>query len=427
MQVKVFEATDMASGLKMIKETFGPDALILSTKTVRKGKMGILGKPVLEITAAIDKPWAESKNSRPASSRPVANRSASVTGQPQEDDLSYETLWKQESPVEERAAGRQERSTRPERQSGEQDIRDELGELRSMISSLASQISGMESPAALTPGHGPHLSGSTLSPEHPAMRILADRGVAPAAARTIAEYAGQALEDGTLEGRDLEQFLCDTIADLFQVNRILTERLNEQKRIALIGPTGVGKTTTIAKIAANYISSYGPNIALITIDTYRIAAVEQLKVYGEIMQLPVEVVIRPDELEQALEKHRRRDLVLIDTAGRSPRSDQDLEELASFLRPHLGIENHLVLAANTREEELTEIIHRFSRLTVNNLIFSKLDECGLLGVLLNMHIQNGTPISFLTNGQRVPEDIITPDRRTIAGLIMDQHRTKHHG
>ena len=113
--------------------------------------------------------------------------------------------------------------------------------------------------------------------------------------------------DAPMDLNELKTFLSSAIAGLFQINTLEPSKQKTQKRIALTGPTGVGKTTTIAKIAANYLGRYGNNIALITIDTYRIAAVEQLKVYGEIMKLPVEVVIRPQDLGYALDKHQDRD------------------------------------------------------------------------------------------------------------------------
>ena len=157
------------------------------------------------------------------------------------------------------------------------------------------------------------------------------------------------------------------------------------------------------------------------------AAVEQLKVYGEIMRLPVEVVIKPQELDLALEKFRDHDLILIDTAGRSPRNSVDLEEMAAFFRPDLGIEHHLLLPATAREREIEEIIRRFGILPISNFIFSKIDECGQLGVLLNVHYKNDTPISFLTNGQRVPEDLIMPSPSAIADLIMNDQGSAYHG
>jgi flagellar biosynthesis protein FlhF len=165
---------------------------------------------------------------------------------------------------------------------------------------------------------------------------------------------------------------------------------------------------------------------MITIDTYRIAAVEQLKVYGEIMHLPVDVVITPEQLEQAIARHSDKELILIDTAGRSPRDSYCIDELASFLAPELHIDKHLVLSAGTRENELLDTIERFSTLEINNTIFTKIDECSSLGILLNTQIQNSSPLSYVTNGQRVPEDLLEISPKLVAELIMSQHEGSIH-
>ncbi|BCO08526.1 flagellar biosynthesis protein FlhF [Desulfolithobacter dissulfuricans] len=424
MQVKVFEAQDMASGLKKVKEALGPDALILSTRTVRRGKMGMLGKPILEITAAIDKPWPASETGLPDPERQSLLGQA-VVG-PEDNELTYEALWKKTESTSS-APGNEAASTadRPDPA-----IREELSELRNLIHGLSERLAGINNQNVARPYVEPEYlqpPGDQSVADHPIMNRLARLGINSEAASTIAQFTRQNFGDKLPDTATLDDFLTTTITGLFRTSQPLSTKDPGQKRIALIGPTGVGKTTTIAKIAANYLSRHSASIALITIDTYRIAAVEQLKVYGEIMKLPVEVVIRPEDMDRALERHRDKELILIDTAGRSPRNNLDIEEMTGFLRPHLEIENHLVLSATTREEELDEIILRFGCLAIDNLIFTKIDECALLGVLLNMHIKKGTPISFLTNGQRVPEDIITPDPQTIAGLIMDTNRTLHHG
>jgi flagellar biosynthesis protein FlhF len=217
-----------------------------------------------------------------------------------------------------------------------------------------------------------------------------------------------------------------TIQDLIEVSPPVFTAGQGQQRLALVGPTGVGKTTTLAKIAAAYLSRHSSSIALITIDTYRIAAVEQLKVYGEIMGLPVEVVITPEQLEQAIAGHRDKELILIDTAGRSPRDSFCIEELASFMSPELQIDKHLVLAATTRENELLETIDRFRPLGIGNTIFTKTDECSSLGILLNIQIQNPSPLSYVTNGQRVPEDLLEISPKIVAELIMSQHEGSMH-
>jgi flagellar biosynthesis protein FlhF len=188
--------------------------------------------------------------------------------------------------------------------------------------------------------------------------------------------------------------------------------------MALVGPTGVGKTTTIAKLAAAYLKQFGQKLALVTIDTYRIAAVEQLKVYGEIMNLEVEVVMSPNQLEEVLCRHQDKKLLLIDTAGRSPKDEVSVQELADFLRPELKIESHLVLAATARNQELYEAVKQFGALDLKSFIFTKLDECESFGALLNVHTKNNYPLSYLTDGQKVPEDLMIADPKKIAGLIM---------
>ncbi len=426
MQVKVFEASDMASGLRKVKKALGPDAMILSTRTIRKGKMGMLSKPMMEITAAIDNQWQDTPASTPASKSNNQSmqfkQNQHFAKPPENDDLSYDEIWNKSQSQQ-----RSEKNISKTKYATEEDssIKNELNELRNLVHGLSKKLSDIDSTTQRRQSIPfPPTNKLFGSSYRPVLEILHNLGVNDETAQTIANFTMENLPGRELPNPDLLfSFLSETIAGLFTVNKILTDQLTEQKRIALVGPTGVGKTTTIAKIAANYLSKHDNNIGLITIDTYRIAAVEQLKVYGEIMNLPVEVVIKPEALDLALEKFKNKDLILIDTAGRNPRNSSDMMELTNFLRPHMGIENHLVLSATTREQEMDEAIELFQCLNINNIIYSKIDECKLLGILLNMHIKNETPISFLTNGQRVPEDIITPDPQTVSSLIMDNYRT----
>ncbi len=427
MQVKVFEADDMASGLKMVKEALGPDALILSTRTIRRGRLGVLGRPVMEITAAIDTTWNERPTpSRPAAPRRPAPTRPTSTGQParfttaaEDDELTYDQIW--------RGPDRNRTGSMRDEDNGDA-IRAEVTELRQLVQSLSSRLANMDQPSAagirVEPGPGQPGEGND-----PALRLLRARGLDERTSALVLRAARQEVEDpGSLDRDRLAALLTRQVASLLRVESdLLDKRQSRQRRIALVGPTGAGKTTTIAKIAANYLHRFGGRIALITIDTYRIAAVEQLKVYGEIMRLPVEVVIKPSQLRQALRRHRDCELILIDTAGRSPRNEHELRDMIPFLDPSLGIENHLLLSATTRESELLDTISRFGHLEITKCIFSKIDECGQLGVLLNIHCADRTPISFVTNGQRVPEDIIAPEPETLAGLIMNDHRTGSNG
>lgn len=427
MHVRVFEAKDMTTGLKMVKEALGPEALILSTRTVRTGRLGVLGKPMLEITAAIDTRWPEAGDRLAGDRR---TRPAAVEGD-EEREPRQDGRWPR-PPVQEpvaRPPRRQpahEAAREADPPPAGRDLHGELAELRAMVRGLSSRLPAAD-PATLL--HRPYVEPEfTAAPTDPAVSYLVGFGLSRETAQVVARFTRDTIaRAGSLSGADLNGIFQAAIARLFTTAELLPAPAGRQQRISLIGPTGVGKTTTLAKIAARALSRHNLRVGLVTIDTYRVAAVEQLKVYAEIMRVPLEVVLTPEAFQRALERFADRDLVLVDTAGRSPRNQADLDELAAFLRPELGLENHLLLPATAREQELETIIRRFAILPAHRFVFSKIDECGQLGVLLNVHYNHDTPISCLTNGQRVPEDLLTPTPADIGGLILDERRGGRHG
>ena len=427
MQVRVFEAKDMTSGLKMVKEALGPDALILSTRTVRTGRLGVLGKPMLEITAAIDNRWQE-EDPPPAGDRrsgrwPAPGREERTVERRGRDLRPGDWPQADPSPRPERTAAALYRAAGEP--TAEADVHSELAELRSIVHGLSTRLTGLDPAVLRQPYVEPEFAAA---PTDPAVTYLTGFGINHETAQVVARFTRDTIaRAGAISAADLNAIFRAAIARLFTTEDLFTARPAGQRRISLIGPTGVGKTTTLAKIAARFLSRHGGRIGLVTIDTYRVAAVEQLKVYGEIMRVPVEVVLTPEAFARALERLADCDLVLVDTAGRSPRNRADLEELAAFLRPEFGLENHLLLPATAREREIEMIIRCFGLLPVRNFIFSKIDECTQLGVLLNVHYKNDTPISCLTNGQRVPEDLLAPTPADIAALILDERRGCHHG
>ncbi|WP_428305274.1 flagellar biosynthesis protein FlhF [Lacipirellula sp.] len=189
--------------------------------------------------------------------------------------------------------------------------------------------------------------------------------------------------------------------------------------VALVGPTGVGKTTTIAKLAANYRLKEGHRVGLITVDTYRIAAVEQLRTYAEIIDLPMEVVSTPREMREAVAKMRDFDLVLMDTAGRSPRDEVRIRELRSMLAEAEPDEVHLVLSAASSARSLVAAAEKFIPVGVTAAIVTKIDEATALGNVLSLARRCDLPFSYLTDGQNVPDDISVAEARTLANLILN--------
>ena len=190
--------------------------------------------------------------------------------------------------------------------------------------------------------------------------------------------------------------------------------------VALVGPTGVGKTTTVAKLAANAKLGLGLKVGLVTVDTYRIAAVEQLRTYAEIIDLPLAVADLPGRMAGALDDLGPVDLALVDTAGRSPRDEVKIRELADFLAAARPDEVHLVLSAAAGEKSLRAVVDRFEPLGFDRLILTKLDEADGLGAVLGVVSRAGRPVSYLTTGQGVPDDIEPADRDRLAALILGQ-------
>lgn len=190
--------------------------------------------------------------------------------------------------------------------------------------------------------------------------------------------------------------------------------------MAFIGVPGVGKTTTIAKIAAINALFNSLSISLITIDAFRVGAVEQMRIYGEIIGASVDVVATPAELLQAVEKNRSKDLILIDTTGRPSRNTYQLAEIKSFLEVIKGLETYLVINAGTKVRDTVKIINDYKVIPYSQLIVSKLDETESPGTLLNAAFLTGLPIAYITNGQNVPDDIEIANPELLVSCIMKE-------
>jgi flagellar biosynthesis protein FlhF len=193
----------------------------------------------------------------------------------------------------------------------------------------------------------------------------------------------------------------------------------ERRRIcAFVGPTGAGKTTTLAKVAAHSALEEKVKVGLVTTDTYRIAAAEQLKTYARIMEIPIEVVSDKTGFRKALAKLADRDLVLVDTPGKSSVEPGYVEKLRDLFRLETPVETHLLLPLTASQDSLVENLERFKPVGYQSIIFTKLDESRHYGVMYNVIDQERKPVSFVTNGQNVPQDIEKIDPGRLAKIIM---------
>ena len=191
------------------------------------------------------------------------------------------------------------------------------------------------------------------------------------------------------------------------------------KRIyTFIGPTGVGKTTTLAKLAARNAIQNGMKSALITLDTYRIAAAAQLEAYARIMGLPVEIAVSVKDLQKAIRKYSDCDRIFIDTAGRSPNGDQGINDLLNIFKDNDSVHGFLVMSATTQYKNMISSSDRFENLPFNSYIFTKLDETEDLSPMINFLILKGKPVSYFTTGQQVPEDIEIASKKKLASFLL---------
>lgn len=192
---------------------------------------------------------------------------------------------------------------------------------------------------------------------------------------------------------------------------------------ALVGPTGVGKTTTAAKLAARFALRHRLSVGMITVDTFRMAAAEQLKVYGQIMEVPTLVASSGPELIKAVDELSGKDLILVDTVGRAPGDSQNLEELAQVLGAVAGIQSHLVLSCPTRNLDQQAVMQGFEVFNPQSLIFTKLDETAVFGPILNRVAQSGLAVSYITFGQKVPDDLEEASLESLARRLLPPRET----
>ncbi|MGD9156967.1 MAG: AAA family ATPase [Desulfobacteraceae bacterium] len=222
------------------------------------------------------------------------------------------------------------------------------------------------------------------------------------------------------KNQNRSHLLQDSLMKVLTKIKVSTGRdVSKGKRIyTFIGPTGVGKTTTLAKLAAQSALENGMKSVLITLDTFRIAAAAQLEAYARIMGLPVEVAVSGKDLQKAIRKYNDYDRIFIDTAGRSPNGDQGSNDLLKLFKDHDSVHGFLVMSATTQYWNMINTSDRFENLPFHSYIFSKIDETEDLSPMINFLITKEKPVSYFTTGQQVPEDIETASKKKLASFLL---------
>lgn len=429
MRIKKFTGTSLKDATEAMKQDLGPEAIVLHTRSIKRGgPLNLLGKETVEITGAIDDTPVTKKD--PTALRlNTANQvrhytgmlprlSVSQTGTKESDRKNSST---RENPVEgikdvaahfEKRQGRaeleQRKNSRMEELSVLHQLQGEMEDVKSALREIHSQMKQVTVPSlppVLQEAYA-HLLDQDIQ-EHLAVNLV----------QTAYEHIRPEHRDSK---KQTERELLSDIAKLIQTPIFPRQKGISNRKptvVALIGPTGVGKTTTIAKLSSVNKLLTHKDVALISADTYRIGAIEQLRTFASIANIPMEVVYEPSEVQQALEKFNDKDIVFLDTVGRSQRSDDDIADLKEFLQAAQPDEIHLVLNPSASFKALLEIVKKFKPLNPNRLLFAKLDETPTFGSILNILQEHRLPVSYVTNGQMVPDDILVAESSQLASMI----------
>jgi len=401
MEIRTYRATSMHEALSLVRHDLGPDAAVLHTREVQSSRLfGLLRGPrQIEVTA--------SAGVHVPSRLPEPNARPELALAP-----PSEPALPPVSPYADSQASNCPPPTAPVRPRETDNgfalgVEDQLSDLRVMLQELCRQNRD---------NVGSHDLPDSL------FRLFTDLievDMNEEIARELVERVRRDVPDAELDDAVLaKQRIAHMLEAEIPVGGPISLTPGRRKLVALVGPTGVGKTTTIAKLAANFRLREKRNVGLITVDTYRIAAVEQLRTYADIIDLPMEVVSSPREMREAVQRLEGLDLILMDTAGRSPRDEIKIQELRSFLSEASADEVLLVLSSVAGERTLTHTAERFASVGTTGMILTKLDEATSLGNVVPLARNCRLPISYVTNGQSVPDDIETAEAGRIARLVL---------
>lgn len=388
MRVKKIIAPTMAEAMKKVTEELGHDAVILNSRVIQEGGVfGFFATKKIELIAAIDQNQAASKTITQKEQPKTASFQSQI------DDLV--PLVKEEKiliPKKEQHKNESEQDT----------LLKEMKQLKSMITKMSSEQSGEESLHPLVEELKSKLMEQDILAELTEELILE---IKP----RMALLSNQATKE------QMNEWLKASIMTKMSALEF-GHKHDDIKYVNVVGPTGVGKTTTLAKIAAEAVLKYRKKVAFITTDTYRIAAIDQLKTYATILGVPIEVCYNLEDFKNAKDKFERYDLVLIDTSGRNFRDEKYVSELKKII-DFSELETYLVLALTSKYKDMKKIYEQFHSIPINKVIFSKVDETESYGSMFNFMVEKQVGVAYLTNGQNVPDDIMEGSPNKIYSIL----------
>lgn len=391
MIIKKYEGNTKEEALLKAQEELGKDAVVMNVKTLkRKGIFGFLKKSTVEITVALDEKNEIVKEETKKTKVVVPNPNILPEEESKDTESSNaieEKLNNLAEILEKKIVKAEDKEEKKVEYNPVSDVNEEETKSRKFISLIKNQLSDNE---------------------------------------VDSQYIDNILDEINFDGSkefNLDNLLAKVYQKLvLKLGVVETIKLSESKPkvVFFVGPTGVGKTTTIAKVASKFKLEQNAKIAFITADTYRIAAVDQLKTYANILSIPIEIVYNTNEINKAVDKFKGYDLVFVDTAGRSHKNKEQCEEISELINNVESCEKevYLVLSATTKYKDLIKIADKYKEFTDYRLIFTKLDETAGVGNILNIKLLTQFPLSYSTWGQDVPDDLGVINPQVIAKQLL---------